>query len=140
MQEIVCESISYSAPCTDCGAVLECVGVHALVGHELRWDVSSTCPACGSAVLACGDDVPSAMREQLLSAYGPARLQVSGLPTKNVTVMRVLRAELDDIDLVTARTLLRRLLSGDYTGTLPETERMARKLRAAGVTAVATRP
>ncbi len=80
------------------------------------------------------------MREQLLSAYGPARLQVSGLPTKNVTVMRVLRAELDDIDLVTARTLLRRLLSGDYTGTLPETERMARKLRAAGVTAVATRP
>ncbi|MEU5902431.1 MULTISPECIES: hypothetical protein [unclassified Streptomyces] len=140
MQQTVYESITYSAPCPDCAAELKCTGSHALVGDRLQWDVASTCSACGCRLLACGDDLPRQRRDQILAAYGPAKLRVSGPPTKNVAVMRVLRAEFDDMDLVTAKTLLLRLLSGDCTGTLPEMELLARKLRAAGVTAVATRP
>ncbi|MDX2552088.1 MULTISPECIES: hypothetical protein [Streptomyces] len=52
--------------------------------------------------------------------------------------MRVLRAELG-IDLVDAKAVLRRVLSGGYSGTLPELELLAQKLRAAGIAAAATR-
>ncbi|MFI1768373.1 hypothetical protein ACH41H_40900 [Streptomyces sp. NPDC020800] len=52
--------------------------------------------------------------------------------------MRILRTELG-IDLVDAKAVLRRVLSGEYTGTLPEMELLARKLRASGVAAVAAR-
>ncbi|MFI7320400.1 hypothetical protein [Streptomyces venezuelae] len=83
--------------------------------------------------------MPRQRRDQILALYGPARLRLSGPPTKNVAVMRVLRAELG-VDLAAAKALLRRVLTGDCTGTLPEMELLARKLRAAGVTAVATRP
>jgi hypothetical protein len=75
----------------------------------------------------------------MLSEHGPARLQVSSPSTKGVAIMRVLRAELG-IDLTSAKAVLRRVVSGDYSGTLPEMERVARKLRESGVTAVATRP
>ncbi|MET9918685.1 hypothetical protein ABZZ04_16540 [Streptomyces sp. NPDC006435] len=53
--------------------------------------------------------------------------------------MRVLRAELG-IDLKSAKTVLRRVLDGDYSGTLPEMEHLARTLREAGIAAAATRP
>ncbi|MFF5668473.1 hypothetical protein ACFY7F_37610 [Streptomyces griseofuscus] len=52
--------------------------------------------------------------------------------------MRVLRAELG-IDLRSAKAVLRCVVNGDYSGTLPKMERVARKLRESGVTAVATR-
>ncbi len=57
---------------------------------------------------------------------------------KSVAMMQVLRAELG-IDLVNAKAVLRRVLSGDYAGTLPEMELLALKLRAAGIAALATR-
>lgn len=75
----------------------------------------------------------------MLFEHGPARLQVSSPPTKSVAIMRVLRAELG-VDLTGAKAVVRRVLSGDYSGTLPEMERLARKLRESGITAVATRP
>ncbi|GAA2281285.1 hypothetical protein GCM10010234_18040 [Streptomyces hawaiiensis] len=53
-------------------------------------------------------------------------------------MMRVLRAVLG-IDLLSAKAVLRRVLSGDYSGTLPEMELLARKLRACGIAALATR-
>ena len=138
-EQMVFESIRYAAPCQDCGAELECHGVQALAGGRLRWDVESTCSACGFAVAACGGDLPGERRVQMLSEHGPARLRVIGSPTENLAVMRVLRAELG-IDLANAKAVLRRVLSGDYSGTLPEMERLAQKLRASGVAAVATRP
>jgi hypothetical protein len=74
----------------------------------------------------------------MLSEHGPARLQVVRLSVKSVVMMRVLRAELG-IDLVNAKAVSRRVLSGDYSGTLPEMELLARQLRASGIAAVATR-
>jgi hypothetical protein len=66
-------------------------------------------------------------------------LQVSTPPVKSVAVMRVLRAELG-IDLLDARAVLRRVLDGDYAGTLPEVEHLARMLRKCGIDAAAIRP
>ncbi|GGR62383.1 hypothetical protein GCM10010251_93950 [Streptomyces aurantiogriseus] len=139
MEQAVFESVRYSAACQDCGAELECWGVQALVDGRLRWDVESTCSACGFAVAVCGGAVPAEQRDQMLSEHGPARLQVSGPSAEWVAIMRVLRAELG-IDLTSAKTVVRRVLSGDYSGTLPEMEHLARKLRESGVAAVATRP
>jgi tRNA G26 N,N-dimethylase Trm1 len=138
MEQAVFESVRYSAMCQDCGAELECCGVQALVDGRLRWDVESTCSACGFAVAVCGGDLPSERRDQMLSEHGPARLQVVSPSAKSVVMMRVLRVELG-IDLVNAKAVLRRVLSGDYSGTLPEMELLARKLRASGIAAVATR-
>ncbi|MFF3787218.1 hypothetical protein [Streptomyces sp. NPDC001933] len=137
MEQVVFESVRYSAECQDCGAELECWGVQALVDGRLRWDVESTCSACGFAVAVCGGDVPAERRDQMLSEHGPARLQVRSPPTKNVAIMRVLRAELG-IDLKNAKAVLRRVLDGDYSGTLPEMEHLARTLREADVAATAT--
>lgn len=75
----------------------------------------------------------------MLSEHGPARLQVSSPPAKGVVIMRVLRAELA-LDLTSAKILMRRVVNGEYTGTLPEMERLARKLRQSGITAVTVRP
>jgi tRNA G26 N,N-dimethylase Trm1 len=138
MEQAVFESVRYSAMCQDCGAELECCGVQALVYGRLRWDVESTCQACGFAVAVCGGDLPSERQDQMLSEHGPARLQVVSPSAKSVVMMRVLRAELG-IDLVNAKAVSRRVLSGDYSGTLPEMELLARQLRASGIAAIATR-
>ncbi len=99
--------------CQDCGAELECCGVQALVDGRLRWDVESACSACGFAVAVCDGDLPSERRDQMLSEHGPARLQVISPSAKSVVMMRVLRAALG-IDLLTAKAVLRRVVSGDY--------------------------
>ncbi|WP_328663892.1 hypothetical protein [Streptomyces sp. NBC_00328] len=106
---------------------------------RLRWDVESTCFACGFAVAVCDGALPSERRDQMLSEHGLARLQVSSPPAKNVAIMRVLRSELG-IDLMNAKAVLRRVLDGDCSGTLPEMERLARRLRESGIAAAATRP
>ncbi|NYV76048.1 hypothetical protein [Streptomyces sp. UH6] len=138
MEQGVFESVRYAAVCQDCGAELECWGVHALVDGRLRWDVESTCSTCGVAVMVCGGALPAERREQMLSEHGPAWLRVSTPPKKGVVIMRVLRTELG-IDLADARAALRRVLEGDYSGTLPEVERVARALRRSGIAAAATR-
>lgn len=75
----------------------------------------------------------------MLSEHGSARLQVTSPSAKSVAIMRVLRAELG-IDLINAKAVLRRVLNGNYSGTLPEMENLARTLRDSGIAAVATRP
>ncbi|MFD5515414.1 hypothetical protein [Streptomyces sp. NPDC127066] len=75
----------------------------------------------------------------MLSEHGLARLQVSSPPAKSVAIMLVLRAELG-IGLMDAKAVLRRVLDGDCSGTLPEMERLARRLRESGIAATATRP
>ncbi|MFH8754198.1 hypothetical protein [Streptomyces atroolivaceus] len=139
MEPSVHESVGFSAGCPDCGAELEGWGTHALVGGSLRWDTGINCPACGCEVLSCGDDeVPAGLRARLLADHGPARLQVD--PSAGDTaIMRVLRVELG-VDLANVRSVLHTVLTGDHSGTLPEMEFLARKLRAAGVDAVAARP
>lgn len=139
MERAVFESVRYSSVCQDCGAELECRGTQALVDGRLRWDVESACSACGCALAVCGGDVPAERRDQMLFEHGPARLQVSSPPVRGVAMMRVLRAELG-IDLAGAKAVARRVVNGDYSGTLPEMECLARKLRESGITAVAMRP
>ncbi|WP_151770325.1 hypothetical protein [Streptomyces abyssomicinicus] len=138
MEQGVFESVRYAAVCQDCGAELECRGVQALVDGRLRWDVESTCSTCGFAVAVCGGAMPAERREQMLSHHGPVWLRVSAPPSKSVVIMRVLRTELG-IGLTDARAALRRVLDGDYSGTLPEVEHLARALRKSGIAAVATR-
>ncbi|MEV0375827.1 hypothetical protein AB0I10_39920, partial [Streptomyces sp. NPDC050636] len=75
--------------------------------------------------------MPAERRDQMLSEHGPARLRVSSPPAKSVAIMRVLRAELG-IDLMKAKAVLRSVLDGDYSGTLPEMEHLARTLREYG--------
>ncbi|WP_326725669.1 hypothetical protein OHT59_45980 [Streptomyces sp. NBC_00243] len=83
--------------------------------------------------------MPAERRDQMLTEHGPARLQVTSPPAKNIAIMRVLRAELG-IDLMNAKVVLRRVLNGEYSGTLPEMEYLARALRESGIAAAATRP
>ncbi|KOX28611.1 MULTISPECIES: hypothetical protein [unclassified Streptomyces] len=136
-KSILVESIRYSAVCQGCGAEAECCGVQALVGETLRWDVESTCPACGFALAVCGGELPEELRGRLLSQYGRARLRVTP-PTRNAAVMRVLRAELG-IGLNGVRAVLEQVLTGQYSGTLPEMGLLARKLRASGIEATVSR-
>ncbi|OOQ55405.1 hypothetical protein AFM16_01170 [Streptomyces antibioticus] len=119
---------------------MECWGVQALVGDQLRWDVESTCSACGFAEAVCGGAgaMPAERRAQMLAEHGAAWLQVDPPSARSVTIMRVLRAELG-IDLIEARATLHRVLDGDCSGTLPEMEHLARALRRAGISAAATR-
>lgn len=138
MESPVFAAIGFSADCPDCGAESECWGTQALVDGRLRWDTESVCPACEFTVLVCGDDVPAGMRERILSEHGPARLQV-GPVLGNVVIMRVLRTALG-MDLAHAWAALHTVLAGEWSGTLPETEFLARRLRAAGIDAVAVRP
>ncbi|MFE0089760.1 hypothetical protein [Streptomyces sp. NPDC059016] len=139
MGQAVLQSIKYSAVCQDCGARLECCGVQAVVGGSLRWDVEAACSVCGFAVAVCGDVLPADLREQMLSEHGAARLRVTSPPGKSISIMRVLRAELG-LDLAEARTELGRVLAGEFSGTVPEMEFLARKLREAGISAAAARP
>ncbi|MFC4517619.1 hypothetical protein [Streptomyces ehimensis] len=139
MEQDIFESVRYSAMCQDCGDELECCGVQALQDSRLRWDVESTCSACGFTVAMHGRDLPSERREQILTEHGPATLRVLSPTARSAVIMRVLRAELGT-DLVNAKSVLRRVLSGDFSGTLPEMELLARKLRASGIPALSTRP
>lgn len=134
---ILAESVRYSAACQGCGAAAEWCGVQALVGEALRWDVESTCPACGFALAVCDGELPEELRGRLLSEHGRARLRVAQ-PTRNAAIMRVLRAELG-IGLDGVQAVLEQVLTGQYSGTLPEMELLARKLRASGIEAAASR-
>ncbi len=136
-KSILVESLRYSAVCQGCGAEAESRGVQVLVGEVLRWDVESTCPACGFALAVCGGDLSEELRGRLLSERGRARLRVAP-PAKNAAIMRVLRSELG-IGLDGVRAVLEQVLTGQYSGTLPEMELLARKLRASGIEAAASR-
>ncbi|MEU1402240.1 hypothetical protein ABZ471_07715 [Streptomyces sp. NPDC005728] len=100
---------------------------------SLRWDTETVCPACGGATAECGTELPGGMRERLLAEHGWATVRL-GPAAEGVTVLRVLRHELG-VGLGEVRAVLDR----GYRGTLPEAESLARRLRAAGVDAVAVR-
>lgn len=134
---MVIDSVRYSAGCQDCGAELECWGVQALVNGSLRWDTESVCPACGSALFACDGDLPAELRDRLLAECGSAHLRVAP-SARNAAIMRVLRAELG-VGLADVKSLLSEVVAGAHSGTMPEMEFLARKLRASGIDAVAAR-
>ncbi|GAO12833.1 hypothetical protein ACWCYK_33070 [Streptomyces lydicamycinicus] len=139
MEEAVVESVRYIAPCVDCGARLECWGVHGVIGGSLRWDVESVCLACGQAKADCGRALSAWLRDRLLADHGLAVLHVTHPSVERVTLMKVLCAQLG-IGLTEAQAVLGQVLAGVYSGMLPEVEYLARKLRRAGVDAVAARP
>ncbi|WP_233416626.1 hypothetical protein [Streptomyces sp. N35] len=58
--------------------------------------------------------------------------------TGKAAVMRVLRAELG-VGLGGVRAVLEQVLTGQYAGTMPEMEFLARKLRASGIEAAVSR-
>ncbi|MFC9227411.1 hypothetical protein ACFTZI_00180 [Streptomyces decoyicus] len=87
----------------------------------------------------CGQVLPARLRARLLAEHGPATLHVPNASVERVTVMRVLRAALG-VGLTEAKAVAGQALAGVFSGTLPEIEYLARKLRGAGVDAVAVRP
>ncbi|MFE3198820.1 hypothetical protein [Embleya sp. NPDC059237] len=135
---MVSASIRYFAVCQDCAAQAEWWGVQALVDDSLRWDVECRCTTCGFAVAICDGDLPAHLRNRLLSEHGKATLRVT--PTaQRAKLMQVLRAELN-LDLTDVRAALDRVLTGTHSGTLPEVEHLARRLRASGIDATALPP
>ncbi|MFJ3876802.1 hypothetical protein ACIPW5_05020 [Streptomyces sp. NPDC090077] len=138
MEQAVFESITYAAECGDCGAEVEWCGVQVLDDRSLRWDTEFGCTACGAAMFVCKGELPAELRGRLLAEHGPALLRVDP-SARNAAVMRVLRAELG-IGLDEVRTVLGGIRAGSHSGTLPEMELLARRLRAAGIDAVAERP
>ncbi|MEU5885930.1 hypothetical protein ABZ835_03715 [Streptomyces sp. NPDC047461] len=129
-------SLRRTTPCPECRSPADWVGVQALVGDSLRWDVEVTCRACRFAVADCGGELSEDVREQLLAEHGAAVLRLRA-PAHRVTVLRVLRAALR-LELGAAKDVLERVWGGTYTGTPPEMELLARRLREAGVDAVAS--
>lgn len=137
MEQVVVDAVGYSDGCQDCGAQAQWCGVQVLDGGRLRWDTECSCPACGFELAVCGGVLPAAIRDRLLAEHGPARLRV-GPGARNAEVMRVLRAVLG-VGLDGVGALLGEVLAGTHSGTLPEMELLARRLRASGIDAVAER-
>ncbi|MEU5597408.1 hypothetical protein [Streptomyces sp. NPDC020298] len=141
---MILESLAATVPCADCAGEAAWQGVQALVGDSLRWDTEVVCRDCGSAMAICGGELPAPLRERMLAEHGRTVLRLEEAPGApvapgvRVAVMRVLRTALG-VPLADVRDVLERVLSGEYGGTLPETEWLARRLRAAGVGAVAVR-
>ncbi|MER5914047.1 hypothetical protein ABT124_27095 [Streptomyces sp. NPDC001982] len=131
-------SLEDSVPCPDCGAPARWHGLQALVGDSLRWDTETVCPECGAAVAVCGREVPDDVRPRLLIEHGAAVLRLEP-PVDRVAVMRVLRRELD-LGPAQVGSVLERVLTAGYEGTLPEIELLARRLRDVGVGAAAVWP
>ncbi|MCX5333933.1 hypothetical protein [Streptomyces sp. NBC_00140] len=129
-------SLRRTTPCPECRSPADWVGVQALVGDSLRWDVEVACPACRFAVADCGGELSDDVREQLLAEHGAAVLCLRA-PAHRVTVLRVLRAALG-LELAAVKDVLEQVWGGAYVGTPPEVELLARRLRAAGVDAVAS--
>ncbi|MFD9288984.1 hypothetical protein ACFWBV_11860 [Streptomyces sp. NPDC060030] len=131
-------SVSYPAQCSGCGSELECVGVLALFGQSLEWDIGYHCSGCGDALYECGtggSSVPDDLRRRLLAEHGEARLVLLSDPhASSVPVMKVLRAELGG-DLARTKRTLQQIRAGMFAGTMPETTLLAHRLRAAGVEA-----
>ncbi|MFJ3703100.1 MULTISPECIES: hypothetical protein [Streptomyces] len=136
-QVVLIASVRYPERCSGCGSELECVGVQALVGESLEWDISYHCSGCGDALYECGpggSSVPDDLRRRLLAEHGEARLVLSDPRASSVPVMKVLRAELGGDPARTKRTL-QQIRAGLFAGTMPETTLLAHRLRAAGVEA-----
>ncbi|NUO43372.1 MAG: hypothetical protein HOV82_15185 [Streptomyces sp.] len=107
------------------------MGVQALVGDALRWDVEVGCGSCGFAVAECGGGLSDDVRALLLAEHGGAVLRFP-VPPRRVVVLRVLRKSAG-VGIAEAKELLERILAGEYVGTGPEMELLARRLRAFGV-------
>lgn len=130
-------SVRYPAQCSGCGSGLECVGVQALVGQSLEWDIGYHCSGCGDALYECGpggSSVPDDLRRRLLAEHGEARLMLSDPLASSVAVMKVLRAELGG-DVARTKRTLQQIRTGMFAGTMPEMTLLAHRLRAAGVEA-----
>nr|BFD96204.1 hypothetical protein KitaXyl93_75640 [Kitasatospora sp. Xyl93] len=136
------ESVRYPSQCSGCGSEMECVGVQALVGRRLEWDIGYHCSVCGDALYECGpggSDIPDDLRQRLLAEHGEARLVLSDPLASPVLVMKVLRAELGG-DLAQAKGAFQQIRAGAFAGTMPEMVLFVHRLRAAGVEAKAERP
>ncbi|MGW2742132.1 hypothetical protein [Streptomyces sp. NPDC001450] len=135
---MIVESLEGPVPCPSYRATAQWHGVQVLLDDDsLRWDTETTCPACGSAMAVCGRDLPAEMRERMLTEHGRTLLRLEASAQRQA-VMHVLRKRLG-VGPAEIRALVEQVVAGEYGGTLPETELLARKLRAAGVDAVAVR-
>ncbi|MFJ2738887.1 hypothetical protein ACIO3O_04390 [Streptomyces sp. NPDC087440] len=129
--------VRYPGTCPECGATGEWSGAQILPdgAQQLGWDAEFTCPTCGTGLAACGGQPPEGARELLLATGGAATLLLAP-DTKPPAAMRVLRASLG-LDLTSVRHVLEQIQHGEYVCTLPEAELLARRMREAGLEAVA---
>ncbi|MFE9491231.1 hypothetical protein ACFYNF_33090 [Streptomyces sp. NPDC006641] len=141
-QVVLIASVRYPALCSGCGSETECVGVQALVGQSLEWDIGYHCSGCGDALYECGpggSPVPDDLRRRLLAEHGEARLMLSDPLASPILVMKVLRAELGG-DLAQTKRTLQQIRAGMFAGTMPEMALLVHRLRAVGVEAEAECP
>ncbi|MFE0462423.1 hypothetical protein ACFW1A_24525 [Kitasatospora sp. NPDC058965] len=78
--------------------------------------------------------MPAWLRERVIRAQGTVRLELPSQGVRTALVLKVVRA-MTAVGPTAAGPLLRSLRSGRHPATLPELERLARALRAAGVEA-----
>lgn len=136
---LVGDEVHFVAACPACGQEMQSSGGQTLVAGRLNWSIESICLFCGPTAVCGREDIPTDLRERIFSAHGPARLQISVQTSHSVAVMKVIRVELG-LDLSETRDMLQVIRSGRHTGTMPEIEKFARSLRAAGLEARAIRP
>lgn len=131
---MISESAIETAPCPACGGTLEVASTQVLLPDgTLRWDVTRSCPQCGSVTHEGGPGpMPDELRQSLLRANGPTSLRIPA--PVGVSVMRVLRTTFD-LSLPQAKQMAERAGREGLTGTRPEMEQLAERLRAIGVKA-----
>ncbi|MFF7636665.1 hypothetical protein ACFZB9_26470 [Kitasatospora sp. NPDC008050] len=137
-QDIVGDYIRFAGACPVCGGEAACWGGQVLVRERLEWSIEADCPACGPSASCGSGGIPDDLRERLIGECGPGHVDLPRPDARAAVVMKVIRAG-SDLDLSQARGALQALRSGQYTGTMPEIELLARRLRAAGVAARAVR-
>ncbi|MDR7276150.1 hypothetical protein [Catenuloplanes atrovinosus] len=120
--------------CPECGGGETRDAWDGVVDGRLTWTVTGRCPDCpGSVWEACGwDDTPPEIRDELLERRGVYRLAVAPRPGwSRMGLLRALRREGATVGEIQA--LADRVLAGEATGTEGEMQRLAHRIRTAGL-------
>lgn len=105
-----------------------------ILHEELWWDSEFSCDACGTYMCEHTGPgrAPDDVREALLSAHGPVRLQLAGPIPSLVPALKVVR-EVSAASLPQARELVGELCRDGLVGTLSEMEFLKARLQLRGV-------
>ncbi|WP_238009956.1 hypothetical protein KZZ52_34920 [Dactylosporangium sp. AC04546] len=106
-------------------------GVH---NGQLVWSVETSCGGCGAEAIECGwNDMPEAVRAELLAQDGPARLRLDPVAARplRVRLLAALRRS-GGGSLAEVARLFERLTGDGITGTEAEMRLLAGRLAAEG--------
>ncbi|MFJ2808674.1 hypothetical protein [Kitasatospora sp. NPDC087271] len=105
-----------------------------ILHEELWWESEFSCDACGTYMCEHTGPgrAPDDVREALLAAHGPVRLQLAGPIPSLVPALKVVR-EVSAASLPQARELVGELCRDGLVGTLSEMEFLKARLQLRGV-------